>query len=315
MSKRESPPKLPVALIAGPTASGKSELAVRLAEALQAQGRQGVIINADSAQVYADLRVLSARPSDADMRGIEHRLFGSWDGAQPCSAADWAAAAKKDITQTHSAGGVPILCGGTGMYMRILLDGIAPIPEIDAEIREKVRALATADAYATLANEDPESHAKLAPGDSQRIGRALEVVRSTGTTLGKWQRSKAGGIAGENEIHPLVLLPDRDWLYERCDRRFVLMLEQGAIDEVKALLARGLDSDLPVMRAIGVPEIAALLKGEVGRDEMIVAGAQATRNYAKRQYTWFRRQPPEDWKRLESYNYDTDALFARLLRC
>jgi len=314
MSKRDSPPKLPVALIAGPTASGKSELAVSLAEALQGQGRHGVVINADSAQVYSDLRVLSARPSDEEMRGIDHRLFGSWDGAQSCSAADWAVAAKKEIAEAHIAGGVPILCGGTGMYMRILLDGIAPIPEIDAEIRQQVRALPVADAYAALADEDPERHAMLAPGDSQRIARALEVVRSTGATLGEWQQSKTGGIAEKIDLHPLILLPDRDWLYERCDRRFTLMLDQGAVEEVEALITRGLSVDLPVMRAIGVREIASFLKGEIDRDEMIVAGAQATRNYAKRQYTWFRRQPPEDWKCLESDNYDINRIFDRLLR-
>ena len=314
MSKRDSPPKLPVALIAGPTASGKSELAVSLAEALQQQGRHGVVINADSAQVYADLRVLSARPSDEDMRGVEHRLFGSWDGAQPCSAADWAAAAKKEIAEAHIAGGVPILCGGTGMYMRILLEGIAPIPEIDAEIRDQVRGLSVAEAYAALADEDPERHTMLASGDSQRIARALEVVRSTGTTLGEWQQLKAGGIAEKIELHPLILLPDREWLYERCDRRFAQMLDEGAVEEVKVLLARGLSSDLPIMRAIGVREVAAFLKGEIGRDEMIVAGAQATRNYAKRQYTWFRRQPPEDWRCIESYNYEIGELFERLLR-
>jgi tRNA dimethylallyltransferase len=314
MSKRDSPPKLPVALIAGPTASGKSELAVSLAEALQGQGRHGVVINADSAQVYSDLRVLSARPSDEEMRGIDHRLFGSWDGAQSCSAADWAVAAKKEIAEAHIAGGVPILCGGTGMYMRIMLDGIAPIPEIDAEIRQQVRALPVADAYATLADEDPERHAMLAPGDSQRIARALEVVRSTGATLGEWQQSKTGGIAKKIDLNPLILLPDRDWLYERCDRRFTLMLDQGAVEEVEALITRGLSNDLPVMRAIGVREIASFLKGEIDRDEMIVAGAQATRNYAKRQYTWFRRQPPEDWKCLESINYNISDIFNRLLR-
>lgn len=313
MSKRESPSKLPVALIAGPTASGKSELAVRLAEALQEGGRQGTVINADSAQVYADLRILSARPGEEEMRGVAHRLFGTWDGAKPCSAVDWATIAKREIAHVHETDGVPILCGGTGMYMRTLLDGIAPIPEIDPQVREEVRALTTTDAYAALQVEDPERHAQLAPGDSQRIARALEVVRSTGSNLGEWQKEKTGGIGDKIDLHPLIMLPDRDWLYERCDRRFALMLEQGAVEEVEALLSRGLPPELPVMRAIGVREIAAFLKGEIDREQLIVAGAQATRNYAKRQYTWFGRQPPEDWPRLESQTYDIDDLFARLL--
>lgn len=199
------------------------------------------------------------------------------------------------------------------MYVRTLLEGIAPIPQIDSAIREEVRALTTADAYAALESEDPQRHALLAPGDSQRIARALEVVRSTGTTLGDWQQSKAGGIADKIELHPLIMLPNRDWLYEKCDRRFALMLHQGAVKEVETLLARRLPPDLPVMRAIGVREIASFLKGEVDRDEMIVAGAQATRNYAKRQFTWFRHQTPAEWPRLESQNYDIEELFARLL--
>jgi len=314
MSKRESPAKQSVALIAGPTASGKSDLAVELALALENEGRRAVVINADSAQVYADLKVLSARPSLEEMRGIEHRLFGAWDGAQPCSAVDWAAAAKREIASAHETGTLPILVGGTGLYMRTLLEGIAPIPEIDAELRERVRALATEEAYAALQSEDPERAEALNPGDSQRIARALEVVRSTGKTLGEWQQYREGGIAGQIELHPLILLPDREWLYERCDRRFEIMLEHGAIDEVANLIARRLDPELPVMRAIGVPEIAAMLKGDLSRAQAIEAGQQATRNYAKRQYTWFRRQPPAEWPRVESQNYDFGSLLARLLQ-
>ncbi|XUU62087.1 tRNA (adenosine(37)-N6)-dimethylallyltransferase MiaA [Erythrobacter sp. HA6-11] len=304
----------PVALIAGPTASGKSAVAVELAKALEKQGRKAAVINADSAQVYADLKVLSARPNEDEMQGVEHLLFGAWDGAGPCSAADWSAAAKREIARLHDDGAVPILVGGTGLYMRTLLEGIAPIPEIDPAIRESVRALPTADAYAALQMEDSERAAKLEPGDSQRISRALEVVRSTGKTLSEWQAEKSGGIGEQVDLHPLILLPTREWLYERCDRRFEIMLDQGAIAEVEALLTRGLAADLPVMRAIGVPEIADLLQGELSREEMIAAGQQATRNYAKRQYTWFRRQPPEDWPRNESESVDIERYFARLLQ-
>ena len=306
--------KQSVALIAGPTASGKSDLAVSLAIALQEQGRRAVVINADSAQVYSDLRILSARPSTEDMRGIEHRLFGTWDGATACSAADWAAAAKREISLLHAENAVSILVGGTGLYMRTLLDGIAPVPEIDPEVRAVVRSMTAGELYAALKVEDAERASVLDAADVQRLSRALEVVRSTGRPLSYWQQQLEGGIADDIDLHPLVLLPDRDWLYERCDRRFSLMMEQGAIGEVEALLARSLDPSLPVMRAIGVPEIASHLKGELALDEAIAAGQQATRNYAKRQYTWFRRQPPENWPRCESENYDWSTHFARLLR-
>ncbi len=271
---------------------------MRLAQALVQQGRRAVIINADSAQVYADLKVLSARPDDADMGGIEHRLFGAWDGAEACSAAAWAARASAEIAALHDAGAVPILVGGTGLYIRVLLDGIAPIPAIDPAVRTLVRSLPEDAAYRLLQIEDPLRAAELNPADTQRIARALEVKRSTGVTLADWQMAKAGGIAEAVDLHPLILLPDRQWLYDRCDARFAAMLDAGAIAEVEALLARDLDPDLPIMRAIGVPEIAAFLTGDCGREAMLAEGAQATRNYAKRQYTWFRRQPPTDWPRL-----------------
>ena len=271
-----------------------------------------MVINADSAQVYRDLRVLSARPTGDEMRGVPHRLFGEWDGADACSAADWAARARREIEDAHLAEQVPILVGGTGLYIRTLLDGIAPVPQVDPAVREEVRALPLAQAYEALQAEDPERAGALDPADGQRIARALEVIRSTGKTLGKWQQQRSGGIAGAVDLHPLVLLPPRDWLYERCDRRFELMLERGALEEVEALLARNLDPGLPVMRAIGVAEIAALLAGEISREECVARGQQATRNYAKRQYTWFRRQPPQEWARCESERCDIDDYFERL---
>jgi tRNA dimethylallyltransferase len=304
----------PLALIAGPTASGKSDLAVRLALALMQQGRQAVVINADSAQVYADLGVLSARPSDAEMQGVPHRLFGAWDGASACSAADWAEAARAEIAAAHADKAVPILVGGTGLYLRTLLDGIAPVPPIDPEVRLRARQLPLHEARDALQHEDPEAAARLNPNDTTRIVRALEVVRSTGRPLATWQVDKVGGIGRSVELHAAVLLPDREWLYDRCDRRFALMLDHGAIAEVEALLARRLDPDLPVMRAIGVPEIKAFLAGEINRETLIERGAQATRNYAKRQYTWFRNQPPEDWRRIESHNVSIERYFASLLQ-
>ena len=290
----------PLALIAGPTASGKSALALRFADQLAAEGRKGVIVNADSAQVYADLRVLSARPSPEETARAEHRLFGAWDGSQTCSAAEWAEAAKREIADIQGAGNVPILVGGTGLYIRTLLDGIAPIPAIPDHVRDAVRAMPTPDAYAELALEDPASHARLDPGDSQRIARALEVVRATGLTLGDWQQRREGGIGDAVSLNPVVMLPEREWLYARCDARFVQMLDEGAVTEVEALLERNLAPDLPVMRAIGVREITGWLRGEWSREEAVAKGQQATRNYAKRQYTWLRHQPPADWPRVEN---------------
>lgn len=304
----------PLALIAGPTASGKSDVAVGLALALREQGREAVVVNADSAQVYADLRVLSARPSEDEMQGVPHRLFGEWDGAQACSAADWAARAKEEIAAAHASGAVPILAGGTGLYMRTLLDGIAPIPPIDPAVREAVRALPQAEARSALEMEDPSAATRLAPADAARTARALEVVRSTGHTLDHWQLQKEGGIGSSVKLYPLILLPDRDWLYARCDKRYAVMLEQGAVAEVEALLARQLDPALPVMRAIGVPDISAMLKGELDHAQCIAAGQQATRNYAKRQYTWFRHQPPDGWKRIGATDFNLKDVFEGLFQ-
>jgi tRNA dimethylallyltransferase len=318
MSTRQTPesagPKPALALIAGPTASGKSDLAVRLALALAGMGRHGVVVNADASQLYTDLKVLSARPNAEEMRGVPHRLFGAWDGAQACSAADWAEAAKREVAAIHAAGGVPILVGGTGLYLRTLLDGIAPVPQIDPAIRKQVRALPLPDAYAALIAEDPGRAATLDPGDTSRIARALEVVRSSGKPLAHWQQRKEGGIGETVEIHPAIVLPQREWLYARCDLRFEHMLEKGAVAEVEALLARKLDPALPVMRAIGVSEIAGWLSGTCSREDALARGQQATRNYAKRQYTWFRRQPPPDWPWIESQDFSIEDHFARLLR-
>ncbi len=314
MGKGESPEKEPVALIAGPTASGKSAVALKLAAARANAGLETVIINADSMQVYRDIPILAATPDTDEQSQCPHRLYGAWDGAQACSAAEWAARAKAEIAAAHAAGALPVLVGGTGMYIKVLLEGIAPIPEIDADIRAEVRAMETPDAYAALQAADPDRAAQLEPGDSQRISRALEVVRSTGQTLAHWQQHKVGGIEDEIELHPLILLPEREWLYARCDARFEQMLEQGALEEVEALLARKLNPDLPVMRAIGVPEVAALVKGELSRAEAIAAGQQSTRNYAKRQYTWFRRQPPAEWPRIEANNVSVETNFASLLQ-
>lgn len=254
-----------------------------------------VVINADSAQVYRDLRILSARPDEEEMGGVPHRLFGHIDGSEACSAARWAAEARAEIDAAHAAGLLPILAGGTGLYMRTLLDGIAPVPEIDPAIRAEVRALPVADAHDALSREDPPAAAKLSPNDTTRVARALETIRSTGRPLAAWQSQRTGGIGDRIGLAPLVLLPPRDWLFPRIDQRFGDMVERGGLAEVEALLARGLDPALPVMRAIGVPEIAAFLRGDIDRDTLLERGRTATRQYGKRQYTWFSRQPPAAW--------------------
>jgi tRNA dimethylallyltransferase len=307
--------RLPVALIAGPTASGKSALAVALAKSLCEAGPDAVVVNADASQVYADLKILSARPTDEEMEGISHRLFGHIDAADPHNAVRWADEARGVIAEAHAAGRIPVLVGGTGLHMRTLLNGIAPVPEIDPDIREAVRALPVADAHAALADADPAAAARLNAADTTRIARALEVVRSTGRTLADWQRAIAGGIADQIALAPLILLPPRDWLRERCDLRLVQMFDRGAVKEAEVLLARGLDPDLPAMRAIGVPQIAGHLAGEVTRDEALDQTQAATRQYAKRQYTWFRNQPPADWMRhTESLNIDSINELAIILR-
>ena len=256
------------------------------------------LINIDASQVYRDLRVLSARPSEAEEAAAPHQLFGYLDGTESCSAARWAADAKAAIAESAAVGRLPILVGGTGLYLRTLLDGIAPVPEIDPQIRADIRALAVRDAYAALSREDPAAAARLSPNDTTRVARALEVVRSTGRPLADWQKDKLGGIGDQIDLMPMILLPPRDWLYARCDARFVQMMDAG-LDEVAALLARGLDPDLPVMRAIGVPELADHLAGRLSRDAALAAAQMATRNYAKRQFTWFRNQPPPEWRRIE----------------
>ncbi|MGD9810186.1 MAG: tRNA (adenosine(37)-N6)-dimethylallyltransferase MiaA [Sphingobium sp.] len=286
----------PLALIAGPTASGKSALAIALAERTG-----GIVINADASQVYADLAILSARPSAEEMARAPHRLFGTIDGSEACSAARWATSARHEIAAAQSTGALPILVGGTGLYIRTLLDGIAPVPEIDPAIRADVRAMPVEHSHAALQIEDPVSAARLAPTDTTRVARALEVIRSTGRSIIEWRKEKRGGISELVSLRPLILLPPRDWLMARCHLRFEAMLETGAIPEVEALLARELSPDLPVMRAIGVPEIAAWLGGRLSRDEMVARAQASTRQYAKRQYTWFSNQPPLDWPRWQGH--------------
>ena len=285
--------KPPLVVIAGPTASGKSALALALAEQIG-----GVIVNADSAQIYKGLRVLSAAPTNEELQQAEHRLYGVRDSALPCSAAEWATMAKDEMSDVHARGRTPIFVGGTGLYLRTLVDGIAPVPAIDPEVRARVREAGPDANRAKLEALDPEAAGRLKPNDTARINRALEVIVSTGRTLAEWQKQREGGIGDLVELRPIILLPPRKWLYARCNDRFAHMIDQGAVSEVEALLARKLNPNLPVMRAIGVRELSAYLLGQSTLDEAIAAGQQATRRYAKRQYTWFAHQPPAAWPRF-----------------
>jgi len=273
-------------IVAGPTASGKSRLALALAEALR-----GTIINADSMQVYRDLEVLTARPEPAALARAPHRLYGVIDAAEACSAGRWRVLAMAEIAAARAAGRLPLLVGGTGLYIRALLDGLAPVPPVPARLREEARALHArlggTDFHAALAELDPETANRLAPGDAQRLIRAFEVVLATGRGLAAWQRDQsAPGIRAA----AIVLLPPREALYALCDARFLAMMAQGAEAEAAALLARRLSPTLPAMKAVGVRELGALLAGRMTREAAIAAAQQATRHYAKRQYTWFRRQ-------------------------
>lgn len=280
-------------VIAGATATGKSALALDLA-----LRSGGVVINADASQLYADLRILSARPSPADAARAPHRLYGVLDAADPATAVRWAALAQAEIAAAHAAGLLPIVTGGTGLYLRTLLDGIAPVPAIDPDVRAAVDALPVADAHAALAREDPAAAARLNPADRTRVFRALEVVRATGRTLGDWQAERSGGIGSNVSLAATVVTVQRDQLYARIDARVAAMLDGGALAEAAALAARQLPAMLPIMKAIGVRELIAVIDGTATLAQAQAAMAAATRRFAKRQTTWFNNQCAP-WQRIE----------------
>lgn len=262
-----------------------------------AETRRGVIINADASQCYRDLSVLSARPSAAETGRAPHRLYGFLDAESPLGAAGWADLARGEIARAHEQGLLPILVGGTGLYLRTLLHGIAPVPEIDPDIRAAIRAFDTAALAEALAREDPAMAARLHPNDTQRMARALEVIRSTGLSLRDHQAQLSGGLLDTVTLEPAVVEVDRDELGRRCDARFDAMLAGGGLDEAARLLAMSLDPALPVMKAIGVPPLIAYLSGECTLEAATLRAKLDTRRYAKRQRTWFRNQTP-DWPRL-----------------
>lgn len=277
----------PILIIAGPTGSGKSALALTVAEEFG-----GTVINADSMQVYRDLAIVTARPDAAAMARAPHLLYGVLDAAEACSAGRWRALALAEIAAARAAGRLPILAGGTGLYLSALLNGLADVPPIAPELRDQARALHARlggpGFHALLAERDPQSAARLAPADTQRLLRAWEVVEATGVSLADWQRRQ--GPAPQWQAAAILLLPPREALFEGLDRRFLAMLDQGAEDEVRALLARRLPAHLPSMKAVGVPEIAAWLQGSITREGAIAAAQRATRQYAKRQFTWLRHR-------------------------
>jgi tRNA dimethylallyltransferase len=304
----------PVLVIAGPTASGKSRLAMDAAEALG-----GVIINADSMQVYRELAVLTARPGAAEMARVPHRLYGTLPGSERCSAGRWQALAVAEIEACHAAGQLPIVVGGTGLYLRALEKGLADLPEVPAATRAAAEALhgdlGGKGFHAALAVRDPAMAARLRPTDRQRLVRAWEVLEATGRSLADWQSAGAAAPPAPYGFCHVICLPPRPALYAACDVRVLAMMEAGALEEVRALCALGLDPALPVMKALGVAALRRHLAGELSREAAIAAMQQQTRNYAKRQMTWLRTQllPERPEAMIVSEQY-SESLWAEIFK-
>ncbi len=284
-------------LIAGPTASGKSALALNLARRIG-----GEIVNADSMQIYADLRVLTARPGGQDEAAAPHHLFGVADGAEAWSVGRWLAAARDVLAAIAGRGRPAIVVGGTGLYFRALTVGLAAMPAVPGEVRDRVQALwdrhGEAAFRSALARVDPAAAARIGPGDRQRLTRAYEVFEASGRPLTHWRSSTVPTLA-PGAWRGLVLEPDREALFERCDARLAAMVQAGALEEVARLMARRLDAGLPIMKALGVAPFAAQLRGELTAQEALARARTDTRRYAKRQLTWLRNQTP-DWPRIRS---------------
>ncbi len=304
MPSRTSPRSV---LIAGPTGSGKSQLALALAQELEPSGG-ATIINSDSMQVYRDLSVLTARPYGDEEQKVPHRLYGIFSGSQRCSAGRWRDLAAHEIAKAHEAGRLPIVVGGTGLYFQALTDGLAQVPDIPDAIRqqgrERLDQLGNAQFHTELAERDPAMAARVRPSDPQRMLRAWEVIEATGRSLAEWQRDDQRSMGAPDAVARIVLMPPREILYAKCDRRFERMIAEGALEEVSRLLLQSIPQSHPLMKAVGVREIAGHLHGDTSLDDAIAAGQQATRRYAKRQMTWARNRMA-DWQKYVAQDLES----------
>lgn len=284
-------------LIAGPTASGKSALALHTAEA-----RGGVVVNADSMQVYSVLDVLTARPSTDEMRRAPHRLYGNVHPAEPYSTGAWLADVGRLLADPDIAGKPLVFVGGTGLYFRALLGGLSAMPEIPDAVRQRWRYRLSEEGasglHRVLRRQDPDAAMAIKPADGQRILRALEVLEVSGRSILDWQAERGTPLVDPATVERVIIEPDRAWLARRIEARFDAMLAKGAIDEVRAVLALGLAPDMPAMKAIGVSQLRRVIEGEISLDEAAVLANTATRQYAKRQMTWFRTQCGNEWRRI-----------------
>ncbi len=300
----------PVILLGGPTASGKSAVALTLAQALG-----GTIINADSMQLYRELEILTARPGPAELAAVPHRLYGFQPATQPLSAAAWRGLALAEIAAAVAAGRVPILVGGTGLYLTALLRGLADIPPVPdlvrRQARQRLEAVGHAAFHAELSRLDAELGQRLAPGDTQRMLRGWEVATATGRPLSDWQGQGRQAAPADYRFLPVVTDPPRPLLYAACDRRLGAMVDAGALAELRAFAALGLDPGLPLQKALGVRELLAHLAGDSTLEAALDLARQRTRNYAKRQVTWFRHQLP-DASRIDPLGAGAAAAIAQL---
>lgn len=289
-------------LITGPTASGKSALALDFA-----RHHGGVVINADSMQVYDTLRVVTARPSDADMEGVPHRLYGHVPAGRSYSTGDWLREMDHLLGALKAEGRMPVIVGGTGLYFKALIGGLSDMPVIPDTVRTALRQRLEAEGgdvlHRELSTVDPQMAHRLNPSDGQRIVRALEVFRVTGRSIADFRKQSGPMLVEPERALRLVVLPDRHLLHARINLRFEKMMTEGAIEEVVALLDLGLAPEMPVMKAIGVSQIADMLGGRISRSEAIERASAATRQYAKRQMTWFRNQMDEGWQRIDPAGY------------
>lgn len=300
----------PVVIIAGPTACGKTELALQIAEEFD-----GEIVNADSMQVYKELRILTARPSDVEEARVPHHLFGCLPVSERCSAGMWLKMAQDVLADIHARGKLPIIAGGTGLYIKALTDGLASIPEVPTEVFEGVQSHfdeVGGERFKTeLALVDPGASERLPASDRQRLIRAAAVFAATGQTLSDWQRAQTSEPGYAARYGTVVLMPPREEIYDAINARFDQMMEQGAMAEAEAFAKLGIPGDLPSARAVGVAELLRVIRGEMTLEAAVTKAKTSSRNLAKRQITWFKRQIRADMTSEEKYmERDNDKIFA-----